>query len=178
MKNERQNKITKQIDSKSKSGSQNFDLAIGHMQTEIISISDEDSVEQALMVMKNHDFRHLPVLNKNTNEIIGIVSDRDLYQALSSEDVVVGQVVNKKPVFKYDTQTPISEIVATMIREKISAVLLTKDNVVKGIITTEDLLIMLSQALSEDAKNKSFMDSYLEYTNQITGAVFNPNLIT
>lgn len=147
------------------------------MQTQIISISEDTSVEQALMVMKNHNFRHLPVVVKNTKNIIGMVSDRDLYKALSSEDVRVGQILTQ-PLFKYEVMTPLREIIDTMIKNKISAVLLTEGKIVKGILTTEDLLVMLSQALSDDIKNKSFRDSYLEFTNQMTGAAFNPNFIT
>lgn len=154
-----------------------INLASEHMKTEIISISAETSIEKALMIMKNHNFRHLPVTEIASKKIIGIVSDRDLYKALSSEEIQVGQILSH-PLLMCEVTAPVSEIIEIMIKNKISAVLLKKNSEVKGIITTEDLLVILSQALSEETKMKSFMDSYLEYTNQMTGVSFNPNLIT
>lgn len=148
----------------------------GYMTKEIITISADAAVEQALMAMKNHHFRHLPVIDDKTKDIIGIVSDRDLYKALSSDEVKVGHVVSH-PVYKFDVATSIKEIVDAMIKNKISAFLLTKNSEVKGIITSEDLLVILSHALSDEMKQRPFIDNYLEYTNQLTGAVFNPNLI-
>lgn len=151
------------------------DKASEHMSKKLTTVRESESIEQALMVMKNHHFRHLPVTTEKTGEIIGIVSDRDLYKALSSDEVSVGQVMSH-PVMKFDVSVSVNEIVDSMVKNKVSAFLLTKESEVKGIITTEDLLIMLSNMLTDEAKQKTF-DNYLEYTNQLTGANFNPNLI-
>lgn len=52
------------------------------MTAEPQTIGPEDSAGAALDLMRNGRYRHLPVLNGN--DLIGIVSIRDLYEAVSS----------------------------------------------------------------------------------------------
>lgn len=146
------------------------------MTKKIITVDESESVEQALMIMKNHQFRHLPVRDQKNAEIVGIVSDRDLYRALSTNETAVKAVMSH-PVLKFDISTSLKTIVDSMIKNKVSAFLLTDKSEVRGIITSEDMMVILSHLLTDDHKQRSFADNYLEYTNQITGAKFNPNFI-
>lgn len=120
-----------------------------YMSKNLISVPENMKVEEALMVMRNHRFRHLTVTNEQ-NQITGLVSDRDLFKALNTEDVVLSQIMTKN-IRQFDIDTDIREIVKEMLRLKISAFLITSKNRGVGIVTSADLLHLLSRLLQNHA---------------------------
>ena len=126
----------------------NFNLR-HYMSKNLISVPESMKVEEALMVMKNHHFRHLTVTNEQ-NQITGLVSDRDLFKSLNSEDIMLSQIMTKN-IRQFDIDTDIREIVKEMLRLKISAFLITSKGRGVGIVTSEDLLHLLSQLLASHA---------------------------
>lgn len=147
-----------------------------NMSKKLVTVQESMMVEEALMVMKNHHFRHLPVVN-NKSDIVGIVSDRDLYKALNTEEVELGRIMSKS-IYKVDVKTNMKEIVENMIKLKISAFLVTQNDEVAGIITSEDMLQLLSQLLKDEKAGLSLLDEFLQAADEATGVVKNPNLIT
>jgi acetoin utilization protein AcuB len=57
------------------------------MKREVITVNPEDSLATALLIIKKHRIRHLPVVENNI--LVGIVSDRDL------RDVCPSRLVNE-----------------------------------------------------------------------------------
>ena len=53
------------------------------MKTNIITLSPDNSIIEALHLMLQHKVRHLPIIN-NSKQLVGIVSDRDLRDAAPS----------------------------------------------------------------------------------------------
>ena len=53
------------------------------MSKKLITIKDTYSLESAYNVMQTHSIRHLPVLN-DQDEVVGIISDRDLMRGVHS----------------------------------------------------------------------------------------------
>ena len=53
-----------------------------YMTPEPVTVSEQDSMGEALLVMRRHQIRHLPVVNGNL--LVGIVTDRDLRRASPS----------------------------------------------------------------------------------------------
>lgn len=53
------------------------------MKTEVITLSPEETIETALKLLHENHIRHLPIVDEN-NEVIGIVSDRDVRDASPS----------------------------------------------------------------------------------------------
>ncbi len=53
------------------------------MDTRVVTIGDEDSMEKAVKLMKQNDVRMLPVLRQG--RLVGVVTDRDLKRASASE---------------------------------------------------------------------------------------------
>lgn len=147
-----------------------------NMSKNLITVSENMKVEEALMIMKNHHFRHLPVVN-DKNEIVGIVSDRDLYKSLNNEEIILSQIMTRN-IFKFDVKTNMKELVEKMIKLKISAFLITSNGDIAGIITTEDMLLLLSQLLESAEESVSVLEQYLVAALGVTEAVKNPNLIT
>jgi CBS domain-containing protein len=117
-----------------------------------ITIGYEDSIQKASELMVEHRFRHLPVTDQ-MDEVIGILSDRDIQRAMEvrrqgieTETVIASHRKVKDymswPANTVSDQSEIKDVLNQMIREKISAVLVSSKQTgkIRGIITSEDLL--------------------------------------
>ncbi|MNT65924.1 CBS domain protein [compost metagenome] len=63
------------------------------------------------------------------------------------------------PVKIFDINTPLDSIVHAMVEEKISAYLITDNEEVVGIVTSEDMLVLLEDLLNKaDAPPKTVME--------------------
>lgn len=65
------------------------------------------------------------------------------------------------PVRTFDMDTPLKKVVNTMIDEKLSAFIVMKSDEVAGIVTTEDMLLLLSQYLNEEESPKAILGEFL-----------------
>jgi predicted transcriptional regulator len=109
--------------------------------------------------MKNNWIRHLPVTDLNGEYVVGMISDRDLLRAKNEEQKI--KDLMSSPVKTYDIETPVKTIVHAMIESKVSAFLITKEEEIIGIVTTEDMLLLLSQTLTEANKTELILSQYL-----------------
>ncbi|MFZ3229110.1 MAG: CBS domain-containing protein [Pseudobdellovibrio sp.] len=148
----------------------------GFVTRQLITIESDNSVEKALMIMKNHHFRHLPVVN-DQNRIIGFVSDRDLYRGLGTDEKFVSDVMSKN-IVTFDMKTDAREIVRSMIKYKLSAFLVTSESEIVGIITSEDLLYLLLKFLDDDTKTPTLLEEVVLKFQEFTENFKSPNLIT
>ena len=120
-----------------------------YMSAEPISIQQEAELSEALTLMTQHGFRHLPVLDGNT--LVGLVSERDLtlIETLLPkewETIAVAEAMTPNP-YAVAPSTPVSEVARVMAEAKIgSAVVVDEAGAVKGIFTTNDALRTLAQA--------------------------------
>lgn len=119
-----------------------------HMTRKLITINKDSTVAEAYRLMKNFWIRHLPVLDQEEEFIVGMVSERDLLAAPSA-DTPVSRVMSN-PIKTFPIETPVKSVVAAMIDEKLSAFLITKDDEIVGIVTSEDMLVLLKEVLKED----------------------------
>lgn len=119
-----------------------------HMTRKLITIEKSASIHEAHRLMNNFWIRHLPVMDQDEEFIIGMLSERDLLKAKSQDDEV--QSVMSTPIRTFEIDTPLKDVVEAMIAEKISAFLITKGDEVVGIITSEDLLVVLDQLLKNE----------------------------
>lgn len=126
-----------------------------HMTRRLITINSNESAAEALRLMKNFWIRHLPVLDEEENYIVGMLSERDILSA-SSKDAQVKTLMST-PIRTFDIETPLKNVVESMIEEKISAYLITKKEEIVGIITSEDMLLFLDQILTENDENPSWV---------------------
>ncbi|MHA1330921.1 MAG: CBS domain-containing protein [Candidatus Hodarchaeales archaeon] len=53
----------------------------------LITISAEDTIKDALIMMYKHKIKRIPVKNPTTNELIGIISSYDIVAAFNSLDL-------------------------------------------------------------------------------------------
>lgn len=122
-------------------------------------IAEEAQVFEAKQLMKNNWIRHLPVTDLNGEYVVGMISDRDLLRAKNEEQKI--KDLMSSPVKTYDIETPVKTIVHAMIESKVSAFLITKKEEIIGIVTTEDMLLLLSQTLTEANKTELILSQYL-----------------
>jgi CBS domain-containing protein len=130
------------------------------MSRDLIVANWTDSLEDAYVVMRTKGVRHLPVVDEH-GLIVGIISDRDMQRAMQVEQpdlrsgyparaefdpIAIVRDFMSWPIESIDEGTALGAAARRMIHRKISALLVTSQEEVVGIITSEDLLRALVQA--------------------------------
>ncbi|ASD62670.1 CBS domain-containing protein [Bdellovibrio bacteriovorus] len=119
-----------------------------HMTRKLITVSKDATASEALRLMTNYWIRHLPVMDEEEDYIVGMLSERDLLRSPHAE-TPVGKLMSS-PLKTFPIEAPMKAVVDAMIEEKVSAFLITKDDEVVGIVTSEDMLVLLDQILKKD----------------------------
>ena len=122
------------------------------MNKSLVTISSTATAKEAVILMEEKRFRHLPVTNGGDQNIIGIVSKRDLEFLAVSRNLAVRDFMSS-PVQTIRQDEPIRMAIYRMVEKKISSLIVvdSTDSAV-GIITTDDLLWHLAYTLKNDAK--------------------------
>ncbi len=147
------------------------------MSHHLITVHMEDSLLKAYQLMQEHRFRHLPVVD-GANEIIGVLSDRDVQKAMKTKrhHIDVECELDPKhrvmdfmswPATIVGDDVSVIEISKKILHEKISAVLISscETNKIRGIITTDDLIQLLVKILG---KNPSLTLKHWEDLGEIS----------
>jgi acetoin utilization protein AcuB len=131
------------------------------MHTKVFTVEEDALIERVFFLMHYEKIRHIPVVNKKS-EVIGIVSDRDLYKALGPKnnsnviedggDKAAMHVVPQKvrhimhrAVVTISPNEHVTDAAAIMAKHRIGALPVIKDNKLAGILTTTDLLRYFSK---------------------------------
>jgi acetoin utilization protein AcuB len=138
------------------------------MTTKLYTVSPEDSVEGAVRLLQQRGVRHLLVVDGN--DLVGIVSDRDIKRALDStkskhkrllnlggmffllEPIYVREIMTKDPTVINASATA-QEAAALMLSKKFGALPVVKRGALVGIVTETDLLRYFA-SLPAKAKKK------------------------
>jgi acetoin utilization protein AcuB len=129
------------------------------MQTKVITASPQTTLPDALKLLAQRRVRHLPVVGPD-GDLVGIVSDRDLKQAMASPATSLAAhelvyLLNRLPVEQIMTRTvvtiglmaPVEEAARLMVQEKIGAVPVMDGGELVGIVTETDVLGLFVDAL-------------------------------
>jgi acetoin utilization protein AcuB len=129
------------------------------MQTKLITVTPQTTLPEALKLVAQRRIRHLPVVDSG-GDLVGIVSDRDLKQAMASpatslEAHELVYLLNRLLVEKIMTRTvvtigpmrPVEEAARLMVQEKIGAVPVIEGGALVGILTETDVLELFVDAL-------------------------------
>jgi acetoin utilization protein AcuB len=114
-----------------------------------LTIAPTESLAAAHKIMREHQVRHLPVLNRG--RVVGIVSQRDLFLVESLPDakpaeVQVDEAMVEDP-FTVPPDAPIGEVVEQMIENKLGSAIVCEGDRVLGVFTTIDALRALHRLL-------------------------------
>ena len=130
-------------------------LVSNWMSKDVITIDVDDSMQEAVNSLKQHDIRMLPVMKKG--KLVGIVTDRDLKKASASDATTLDiheliYLVSKIKVQSIMTKDPITvpqdytveETAEVLLENKISgAPVVDRNGDVVGTITQTDLFKVL-----------------------------------
>jgi len=128
------------------------------MRTAVVTITPKTSLPAAVRLMRQRGIRHLPVVDDDV--LVGIVSDRDLKQAMASpatslethelnyllEALTVDEIMTRV-VITVGRTFPIEEAARLMVKEKVSALPVTETGRLVGIVTETDVLEMFVKAM-------------------------------
>ncbi|MGE3975513.1 MAG: CBS domain-containing protein [Bdellovibrionales bacterium] len=119
------------------------------------SIGFDQSIEQAVSVMRELRVRHLPVLKGG--KLVGVLSDRDINLVLGFKDVdpknmKVEEAYTPNPYFTKPS-APLNEVVAEMAEHKYGCALVVDNNTLVGIFTEVDAFRALSELLETRLKH-------------------------
>lgn len=122
-----------------------------NMTTKPLTVSKETGVKKAQQMLKAGDFRHLPVVEGG--RVVGVVSDRDLSQAVALSDraeLTVGDVMIRDP-YCVPQGTPLISVLKEMAMKKYGcAIVLGRKDEVSGIFTRRDALWILIGMLEKE----------------------------
>jgi acetoin utilization protein AcuB len=114
-----------------------------------LTIARTQSLATAHQVMREHQVRHLPVLDGG--HVVGIVSQRDLFLVESLPDANPTEVQVEEAMvedlFTVSPDAPIGEVVEQMIEKKLGSAIVCHGDHVLGVFTTIDALRALHRLL-------------------------------
>jgi acetoin utilization protein AcuB len=130
------------------------------MTAEPFTIGQDESMSEAILMLRRHQIRHLPVVSGN--RLVGIVTDRDLRRAspsllsgVSEEDyqnvldgTPVARVMTRDP-FTVRLDTEIVDAVRVLVEKKISSLPVVNEEELVGIFTDVDALHVLLELLKK-----------------------------
>lgn len=111
-----------------------------YMTTQPHSIGQEQTMATAHRMMREHRFRHLPVLT--AGKLVGLLSDRDLnlvetLREVDPEKVLVEDAMTSDP-YTVSPDTPLDEVVSNMAEHKYGCAVVMQNAKLVGIFTTVD----------------------------------------
>jgi acetoin utilization protein AcuB len=138
------------------------------MNPNVITVDADDSMLDATKLLKEHNIRHLPVLEKG--KLVGVLTDRDLKRAAPSDataleahellyliaNIKVREIMTKNPITVPYNFT-IEEAAELLLQARISGMpVVDKDGDVIGTITQTDLFKVLISLTGVGKKGVQF----------------------
>jgi CBS domain-containing protein len=117
---------------------------------DVITISPTAPVSEAAYLMMREDIGSLVVVD-NQMHPVGIVTDRDLVvyavaEGKNPDDAIVEEVMTKDVVY-VEEETNILDILSTMSEYSIRRMPVTKEGRLTGIISVDDLIVVIANEL-------------------------------
>lgn len=102
------------------------------------TLKEENTVQEALQMMEKNNIHHLPILN-NKNEIVGIISDRDLLKQIDHNLALID--IMQREIIVCAAHTKIPVLASVMLHEGIHSMPVVNEfNALIGIVTQTDIL--------------------------------------
>jgi acetoin utilization protein AcuB len=149
------------------------------MSKPVITVDQNASMQDAIGLLKEHDIKMLPVMNKD--KLVGIVTDRDLKRASASDatsleihellhilsKIRVKEVMTKN-LITFLPDSTICETARILLENKISGAPVTGDNgQLIGVITKDDLFKILVTLTGVDRRGIQFAFQVADRPNSI-----------
>ncbi len=155
------------------------------MSKPVITVDENDSMQDAINLLKQHNIRRIPVMGKG--RVVSIISDRDLRKEASVPDATtlesheliysktkIKDIMTKNPISVPDNYT-VEETAEVLLSNKISGVpVINKEEKLVGIITQTDLLRVIFSLTGIGKKGIQFairVVDRLRSTQQLTDII-------
>ena len=116
------------------------------------TIGHDQSLDRAHALMREHDVRHLPVLEGG--RLVGVVSQRDLYMIEALPDVDPKQVsvseAMSTDLFVVGPRTSVRKVAGEMAAHKYGSAIVLDGEAVVGVFTTTDAVAVLYSLLDPE----------------------------
>lgn len=113
-----------------------------------ICVSPDDPLPSAHAMMREHEFRHLPVVRGDV--LVGVLSERDmgLMHALAGDpqQILVEDAMSRDP-YVVAPDVPLSKVARAMLERKIGSAVVVDGRRIAGLFTITDALQALVEAL-------------------------------
>ena len=126
---------------------------IGFMTPFPHSIDVDAPLEDAHKLMREHHFRHLPVMSGG--EIVGVLTDRDIKLVLGPDfgspderELRVRDAYVERPCV-VPASTPVAKVARVMAQNRIGSAIVTKHGKLVGIFTVTDACRALAQIIGD-----------------------------
>jgi acetoin utilization protein AcuB len=124
-----------------------------------ITVEEDASMKDAVLLLRTHHIRHLPVALGRL--LVGLVTDRDIKRASPSilagidkaefeqfmEDTPVSRIMTREP-FTVTADTPLAEAIQILIDQKFGSLPVVDGKEIVGIFTEIDALKVLVEQLN------------------------------
>ena len=129
-----------------------------YMTRQPITVPADATMKEAVMLMRQHQIRHLPVVNGGS--LIGILSDRDVRRASPSlltgidrenydqvlNETLVTRIMTREP-FTVESKTSLLEAVRVLVDKRIGSIPVVDGTELVGIFTERDALRVLLELI-------------------------------
>ncbi len=137
---------------------------IDMLNREVITIAPDAAVSEAAYLMMREDIGSLVVVD-NKMFPIGILTDRDLVvsviaEGMNPDDVSVADVMTPDVIY-VEEDTNILDILSTMSEYSIRRMPVTKDGKLSGIVSVDDLIVIVATELADLATAVSIKSKVL-----------------
>jgi len=116
------------------------------MKTPPIIIEEEAKLLEAIKVVAEKNIGFLPVVKKDTNKIVGIISEKDLIEILCYNEITLERPIKEymvKEIITVKPESSVKETLEKIINNNIRHIPVEKNGEVVGIISVKDLLKIL-----------------------------------
>ena len=116
----------------------------------VITIAPSAAISEAAYLMMNEDVGALVVVDSEMKPV-GIITDRDLVvtamaEGINSDEIIVEELMTRDPV-TVDEDTDIFEMLSVLSEKSIRRLPVTRAGKLKGIVSVDDLIIIVATEL-------------------------------
>ena len=117
-------------------------MVVSHwMSTDLVTISKEASIQEAMALMKQQSVRHLPVVDQKMI-LLGWITDADLRGVLIAsmlEELTLEDVMIRKP-FTIHPEMALEDAARILLDKRVGGLPIVKNGMLVGVITVTDIL--------------------------------------
>ncbi|MEC8099908.1 MAG: CBS domain-containing protein [Pseudomonadota bacterium] len=120
-----------------------------------LTIDKNEQISKLASILKNHNIGCLVVLDKDVNNPVGIVSERDLvknFQKILNREIVLVKDIMTSNIISCDLSASSKELMEVMTKKKIRHLPIIDNNKLIGIVSIGDVVNRIILNYEEETK--------------------------